>query len=145
MCLAKCHFQSKGKMVLSPQANDSCIDSSYTLKISVMSCCNLSHLHWMCISHFPHVMALLCIFKSISKVSSQTMRPWHVMSIQTISKYHSWDVAKIPTQKFTLFHKLDNFAPGSLTVHLKFDFLHWPFLMKSNYAPWKYMSNRVCA
>ena len=35
------------------------------------------------------------------------------MMIPTSFKYHLWGVAKIPTQKFQLFHKLDNFAPGS--------------------------------
>ena len=42
--------------------------------------------------------------------------------------------------------KVGQFCPWSnLTVQLKIDFLHWPLLRKSNYAPWKYMSNGVCA
>ena len=135
---------SKGKYVFSLKALWQLYDSSHTLQISVMMSWHWSHGHWTCNSHFHHVMALYAFSSASSKMNCSNIAPWHVMTIQTIFKLHLWGVAKIPIPKFSIFLKLDNFAPGSLTVHLKFDFLHWPFLMNSNYAPWKYMSNGVC-
>ena len=53
---------------------------------------------------------------------------------------------KNPHSKIPIISQVGQFCPWSiLTVQLKFDFLHWPLLRKSNYAPWKYMSNGVCA
>jgi hypothetical protein len=88
--------------------------------------------------------AKLCNFKCKFKMPLPNIGLWKFMTVETISNLHLWGVAKIPMPKFPLFLNLDHFALGFLTVHLKIDFLHWPFLMNSNYAPWKYMSNGVC-
>ena len=48
--------------------------------------------------------------------------------------------------KILIILTFGRFCPWSNSaVQLKSDFLPWPFLGKSNYAPWKYMSNGVCA
>ena len=144
MQLANVNLLKQGQNGLFTQALWQLIDSSHTLKMTCVMCCNLSHGHWLCILHFHYAMAICILFKCNSQVTWPNNEPQHVMTIQTIFKLHLWGVAKIPIPKFSLFLKLDHFAPGFLTVHLKFDFLHWPFLMNSNYAPWKYMSNGVC-
>ena len=74
----------------------------------------------------PWGLGMLWIFQQVSNAI------WEVLqksSLKNSNYFTSWTI-------LPLVH---------LTVQLKFDLLHWPFLMKSNYAPWKYMSNGVFA
>ena len=109
----KCHFHTKGKNVTS-HANS--LPAHGQLTHSQNDMCELLQLGlcWLdayfSFSLCGWIMSKFCTF--IFQAKFQTTSLCHEMMIPTNFKYHSWGVAKIPTQKFQLFHKLDNFAPG---------------------------------
>ena len=74
----------------------------------------------------PWSLGMLWIFQQVSNAICEVLQK---SPLKNSNYFTSWTI-------LPLVH---------LTVQLKFDFLHWPFLKKSNYAPWKYMSNGVCA
>jgi hypothetical protein len=99
----------------------------------------------MYISQFHYVMAL-CSFSS--PFQKPNFKPWSLGMLwwfQPFSNAIYEVLQKSPLKNSNYFTSWTILPLVHLTVQLKFDFLHWPFLRKSNYAPWKYMSNGVCA
>jgi hypothetical protein len=74
----------------------------------------------------PQGLGMLWIFQQISNAICEVLQK---SPLKNSNYFTSWTI-------LPLVH---------LTVQLKFDLLHWAILEKSNYAPWKYISNGVCA
>ena len=83
----------------------------------------------------------ISFFKPNLKLQAFSMKWWFQQILNTIHEV----LQKSPLKNSNYFTSWTILPLVHLTVQLKFDFLHWPFLKKSNYAPWKYMSNGVCA
>ena len=107
-------------------------------------CWLLSHVNWLCISHFHYVMPKMH-FKW--RFKNSLAKYWSLKTHDSSNHFYLAYVmcCKNSHSKIPIISQVGPFCPWTLIVYLKIDLLHWPPLKKSNDAPGKYMSNGVCA